>query len=59
VRDAVEPRAPLVVCASEHALPAKPLEIVSLFGFPITNSMIVIWIAALCLMCSHERPHER
>jgi F-type H+-transporting ATPase subunit a len=44
-----------VAVASEHALSAKPLEIVRLFGFPITNSMIVTWIAALCLIVFAQR----
>ena len=44
-----------VAVASEHALSAKPLEIVRLFGFPITNSMIVTWLAALCLIVFAQR----
>ena len=44
-----------VAVASEHALSAKPLEIVRLFGFPITNSMIVTWLAVLCLIVFAQR----
>jgi F-type H+-transporting ATPase subunit a len=34
----------------EHGLPNAAVEIARPFGFPITNSMIVSWIAALCLI---------
>jgi len=34
----------------EHGLPQKAVEIARPFGFPITNSMIVSWIVALCLI---------
>ena len=34
----------------EHGLPQKAVEIGRVFGFPITNSMLVSWIAALGLI---------
>ncbi len=34
----------------EHGLSQKAEEITSFLGFPITNSMIVSWIVALCLI---------
>ena len=34
----------------EHSLPNAAVEIARPFGFPISNSMIVSWIAALCLI---------
>jgi F-type H+-transporting ATPase subunit a len=34
----------------EHGLPQKAVEIARPFGFPITNSMVVCWIVALCLI---------
>jgi F-type H+-transporting ATPase subunit a len=34
----------------EHGLPQKAVEIARPFGFPITNSMVVSWIAAVCLV---------
>jgi len=34
----------------EHGLPRGALEIGRVFGFPITNSMLVTWIAALILI---------
>ncbi len=34
----------------EHGLPAMAVEIARPFGFPITNSMVVSWIAALGLI---------
>jgi F-type H+-transporting ATPase subunit a len=34
----------------EHGLPQKAVEIGHVFGFPITNSMLVSWIAALGLI---------
>jgi F-type H+-transporting ATPase subunit a len=33
-----------------HGLPQHAVEIARPFGFPITNSMVVTWIAALCLI---------
>jgi F-type H+-transporting ATPase subunit a len=36
--------------AAEHGLSQKAIEIGSLFGFPVTNSMIVTWIVALGLI---------
>ncbi|HEX2342379.1 MAG TPA: hypothetical protein VHI98_18015, partial [Vicinamibacterales bacterium] len=35
---------------SMSALPQSAVEIARLFGFPITNSMVVTWIAALALI---------
>ena len=32
--------------AEEHGLPRNAVEIARLFGFPITNSMVVTWIVA-------------
>jgi F-type H+-transporting ATPase subunit a len=34
----------------EHGLSAKAVEIGHLFGFPITNSMVVSWVVALALI---------
>ncbi len=34
----------------EHGLSQKPIEITRIFGFPITNSMVVSWIVALALI---------
>src|SRR5947207_1170868 len=34
----------------EHGLSQKALEITRVFGFPITNSMVVTWIVALGLI---------
>jgi F-type H+-transporting ATPase subunit a len=34
----------------EHGLPQAAVEIGRPFGFPITNSMVVSWIVALCLI---------
>ena len=34
----------------EHGLPPRAVEIASLFGFPITNSMLVTWIVAIGLI---------
>ena len=34
----------------EHGLPQKAVEIARVFGFPITNSMVVTWIVALGLI---------
>ena len=36
--------------AAEHGLSQKAVEIASLFGFPVTNSMVVTWIVALGLI---------
>src|SRR5262245_45102853 len=36
--------------SAEHGLSQKPLEVARLFGFPITNSMIVTWIVAAALI---------
>ena len=36
--------------AAEHGLSAKALEVGRVFGFPITNSMIVGWVVALGLI---------
>jgi F-type H+-transporting ATPase subunit a len=34
----------------EHGLSQKAVEIARVFGFPITNSMLVSWVVALCLI---------
>jgi F-type H+-transporting ATPase subunit a len=34
----------------EHGLSQNAVEIARIFGFPVTNSMIVSWIVALCLI---------
>jgi hypothetical protein len=34
----------------DHGLPQQAVEIGRPFGFPITNSMVVSWIVALCLI---------
>ena len=34
----------------EHALPQQAVEIARPFGFPVTNSMLVTWIVAACLL---------
>jgi F-type H+-transporting ATPase subunit a len=36
--------------AEEHGLPQQAVEIARPFGFPITNSMVVTWIVAVCLI---------
>jgi len=48
---------PVVVAAAqqstqsaEHGLPQNAVELTRVFGFPITNSMVVTWIAALGLI---------
>jgi F-type H+-transporting ATPase subunit a len=35
---------------AEHTLPQHAVEIVRIFGFPITNSMVVTWVVALALI---------
>jgi F-type H+-transporting ATPase subunit a len=35
---------------SDHGLPQQAVEITSLFGFPITNSMVIIWGVAIGLI---------
>jgi F-type H+-transporting ATPase subunit a len=35
---------------AEHSIPAQAEEITSVFGFPITNSMVVSWVVALGLI---------
>ena len=42
--------APAAQEEAEHGLPQKAVEIARPFGFPITNSMVVSWIVALCLI---------
>lgn len=44
------PSADSVASQEEHGLPQKAVEIATPLGFPITNSMVVSWIAALCLI---------
>ena len=41
--------------AAEHGLSPKAVEIARPFGFPITNSMLVTWIVALCLVVFARR----
>jgi F-type H+-transporting ATPase subunit a len=36
--------------AEEHSLPQSAVTLARPFGFPITNSMVVTWIAAACLL---------
>ena len=43
-------RALVLEPAAEHALSQKAIEIARPFGFPVTNSMIVCWIAAAALI---------
>lgn len=46
-----EPGPPLTTPdQEEHGLSEKATEITSVFGFPITNSMVVSWIVALALI---------
>jgi F-type H+-transporting ATPase subunit a len=40
----------LLGSASEHGLSAKAVEIGRVFGFPVTNSMVVSWVVALGLI---------
>ena len=40
----------VLATGAEHVLSAKPIEIARPFGFPITNSMVVTWVAAICLI---------
>jgi F-type H+-transporting ATPase subunit a len=39
-----------IAASGEHGLSQKAVEITRLFGFPITNSMVVTWIVALGLI---------
>lgn len=41
---------PVVPEEQEHGLPQNALEVVRVFGFPVTNSMVVSWIVALALI---------
>jgi F-type H+-transporting ATPase subunit a len=34
----------------EHGLPQSAVEVGRVFGFPITNSMVVTWLAAACII---------
>jgi len=38
-----------------HGLSSKAVEIAHPFGFPITNSMVVMWVVALCLVVFARR----
>jgi F-type H+-transporting ATPase subunit a len=38
-----------------HGLSSKAVEIAHPFGFPITNSMVVMWVVALCLIVFARR----
>jgi len=40
--------------AAEHGLPREALEVGHVFGFPITNSMVVTWIVALGLIIAAQ-----
>jgi hypothetical protein len=40
----------VLAATDEHGLSQKAVEIARPFGFPITNSMVVTWIAALCIV---------
>lgn len=40
----------LLGSAPEHGLSANAVEIGRVFGFPVTNSMVVSWIVAFCLI---------
>jgi len=40
----------MTAAGPEHGLSQRAVEITRVFGFPITNSMIVTWIVALCLI---------
>ena len=40
----------LLGSAPEHGLSAKAVEIGHVVGFPVTNSMVVSWVAAFCLI---------
>ena len=42
--------APLAAATEEHGLSQKALEIARPFGFPITNSMVVMWVVAIALI---------
>jgi F-type H+-transporting ATPase subunit a len=42
--------APALAASQEHGLSQKAVEIAQPFGFPITNSMVVTWIVAVCLI---------
>jgi F-type H+-transporting ATPase subunit a len=39
-----------IIAGEEHQLSQKAVEIARVFGFPITNSMLVSWVAALFLI---------
>ena len=41
--------------AEEHGLSQEAVEIARVFGFPITNSMVVTWIVAICLIVFVQR----
>jgi len=40
----------LLIAAEESSLPRNAVEVARLFGFPITNSMVVTWVVALGLI---------
>ncbi len=40
----------LLGSAPEHGLSASAVEIGNVLGFPVTNSMVVSWVVALCLI---------
>ena len=41
----------------EHGLTQEAVEIARVFGLPITNSMVVTWIAAMGLIVFARSPH--
>jgi F-type H+-transporting ATPase subunit a len=49
-RSVAEPRVLPATPEAEHGLSQKAVPIARIFGFPITNSMIVSWIVALALI---------
>ena len=49
-RSVTEPRVLLATPEEEHGLSQKAVPITRVFGFPITNSMLVSWIVALALI---------
>jgi len=48
----------LLGLAPEHGLPAQAVAIGKVFGFPVTNSMMVSWVVAP-LAQLHVKRHRR
>jgi F-type H+-transporting ATPase subunit a len=44
----------LAAAGEEHGLSQKAVEIATPFGFPVTNSMVVMWIVALLLIVAAQ-----